>query len=228
MAVKKDGLGKWMSMLWIGLLLFSLAAVGCSEDGKDNPEEGELGVCNYNPAVYDVELRRARDGEIVRGATLGAPVPGDSNCQVLGDIVVGTYYVDVYRQGVGFIGRSSDFLIPENPDVRTVVFIAAGGDIGVLGGGVSGEGRISVCNHDDAEYIVELRRETDQPIATFDLEELVDCDEFNDVDSGVYYLRVYDEGDLTKWTDSPIFFLADDDTEYLFIDTTGSVLRGEE
>jgi len=212
------------------LLVGMPVLTGCGDDDDDENETGRVEFCNFDTIAYDLELRRVENDSVAVSLSLSAGSTDSPRCRDEDDIIVGTYYAVAYEQRTGVERFSTDFLVPEDPDFDPRVIIDSGGEIGIIGGGASGEGTVIVCNGDDEDYLVELRRESDDRVVdSFTLDDVFEfddtCEDFDDIDAGAYYLRIYEDRDITDWDDSVIFFLSDDETEEFRIDSTGSVIR---
>lgn len=214
-------------VLFMGLPLLS----GCfNDDDNDENETGRVEFCNFDTVAYDVELRRTGNNAVDLSLSLGAASANSPICRDVDDIIVGTYYAVAYEQATGLVSESVDFLVAEDPDFDPRVIIDSQGIIGILGGGASGKGDIIVCNGDDEDFLVELRREEDDSVVdSFTLDDIFEiggsCDDFNNIDAGAYYIRIYEDRDFNKRADSVIFFLSDDETEEFRIDSTAEIIR---
>ncbi len=88
------------------------------------------------------------------------------------------------------------------------------------------ETQITVCNYDDNEYNVELRRDADDVVVDdFHLDEWYDigdqCDTFEDVHKGRYYLAVLDGGSVVDESDD--FYMDKGDHKSFHIDNDGDI-----
>ncbi|MFW6373583.1 MAG: hypothetical protein ACOC3W_07785 [Thermodesulfobacteriota bacterium] len=217
--------------LAMALLIGMPVLTGCLDDDDDDENEtGRVEFCNFDTVDYDLELRRVQNDAVAVSLSLGAGSTDSPRCRDEDDIIVGAYYAVAYEQGTGVERFSADFLVPEDPDFDPRVIIDSGGEIGIIGGGASGEGAVLVCNGDDEDYLVELRRESDDRVVdSFTLDDVFEfddtCDDFDDIDAGAYYIRIYEDRDFNDWHDSVIFFLSDDETEAFRIDSTGDIIR---
>jgi hypothetical protein len=86
---------------------------------------------------------------------------------------------------------------------------------------------ITVCNRDDSEYDVELRRHSDDmAIDEMHLGEWYDltdqCDTFEDIDEGRYYLVVLDDDDDIV-DESDDFYMDEGDHKTFHIDGSGDI-----
>jgi len=203
---------------------------GCGDDDEDENETGRVEFCNFDTVAYDLELRRVQNDAVAVSLPLGAGSTDSPRCRDEDDIIVGTYYAVASEQGTGMERFSADFPVSEDPDFDPRVIIDFGGEIGIIGGGASGEGTVLVCNGDDEDYLVELRRESDNRVMdSFTLDDVFEfddiCEDFDDIDAGAYYIRIYEDRDFHDWDDSVIFFLSNDETEEFRIDSTGDIIR---
>lgn len=228
-------IGKY-GIVRIGLLLsaicfLGLAPLGCDSDDGEDADEGRVRICNSDDVALGVEVVDRGNDEVVDNFRVEAGSPSDSTCEESAGIEVGTHYVNFYTADGDFIARSADFLVTEEDEVETAtVYMTRNGEIGVIDADVEGEGDILVCNLDDEDYIVELRAEADgHLIDSFGVEEALEvvdiCDEFTDVDAGVYYLRIVEEDNHNNTDRSVTFFLEDDELQRFEIDSTGSILK---
>jgi hypothetical protein len=92
------------------------------------------------------------------------------------------------------------------------------------------ETKITVCNQDDREYDVELRRHSDNTVeGEIHLEEWYDlghqCDTFDDVDEGRYYLVVFDDDDNDIVDESDDFYMDEGDHKTFKIDGSGDIFE---
>ena len=82
---------------------------------------------------------------------------------------------------------------------------------------------ISICNYDDDDMTVELRRaEDDSVVDSFDLEKLVSpniCDEFKNMAEGRYYLIIFYEGTTNERDRTGAFTIEDEDQISYLIDS---------
>ncbi len=225
----KQGNARSRRMVWAILVLAVLPLAGCSGSGEDDPDAGSVGFCNFTADAYDLELRRVSDNEVVRSLSLGPGTGGDPNCAEETEVTVGSHYVVAFRQGDGFFGESREFLVLHQ-GTRPTVYVTGDGELGVDGGEAAGEGNIEVCNTDTRDYLVALRREVDDvEVDRLELEGFFEfndvCDEFLVIPSGVYYLKVFEADDIDEQSTSPIFFLADGETEEFRIEVGGDVVN---
>jgi hypothetical protein len=221
--------GLRMGLAWI-LLMGIPVLTGCGDNDDDENETGRVEFCNFDTLAYDLELRRVENDSVAVSLSLGGGSNDSPVCRDVDDIVVGTYYAVAHEPESGFESTSTDFLVAEDPDFDPRVIIDSEGEIGIMGGGASGEGDIIVCNGDDEDYLVELRRESDDRVVdSFTLDDVFEfgrtCKKFNNIDAGAYYIRIYEKGDFYPSDESVIFFLSDDETESFRIDSTGDIIR---
>ncbi len=123
--------------------------------------------------------------------------------------------------------------LPEPFSIRrsffAVLAVMAGMVLVSCNGGSSGGAMINVCNLDNEEYRVELRRAgSDRAVQSFTLEEWYDfgdyCDDFEDVGDGRYYIWIQEKGNFNNTDRTASFYLDDDDyIRYYTIDSTGSL-----
>ena len=208
-------------------LLLVVALAGCSSSGDERSDTGSVGFCNYTADVYDLELRRVADDAVIRTLTLGPGTGGDPNCAEETEITVGSHYVVAFRRNDVYFDESRDFLVLHQ-GTRPTVHIIGVGEIEVDGGDTRGYGDIVVCNFDNREYLVTLRREVDDgEVARFELNPFFRsaCDEFRAIPSGVYYIKIFRTSDTSRQATSPIFFLSDRETEEFAIDSGGDIVK---
>jgi hypothetical protein len=210
-------------------LLLVVPLAGCSSSGDERSDTGSVGFCNYTADVYDLELRRVADDAVIRTLTLGPGAGGDPNCAEETEITVGSHYVVAFRRNDVYFDESPDFLVLHQ-GTRPTVRIIGVGEIEVDGGDTRGYGDIEVCNFDNREYLVTLRRELDdEEVARFELNPFFAgydvCDEFRVIPSGVYYLKIFRLRDTDRQATSPIFFLTDGETEEFAIDSGGDIVN---
>ena len=223
-------------MIKTGLMLavfgfFSLTVIGCDSDDGEGPDEGRVRICNSDDVAYGVEVIVRSSNEAVDNFNVGPGSPAASNCEESGEIEVGVHYVRFYEAGGAFFARSPDVTVAEadNGDMATV-YVTQSGEVGVIDADMEGEGDILVCNRDDEDYIVELRLEEDGGLVdTFEVQEFLNvadvCDQFSDVDAGVYFIQIIEKDNRNNTDRSVTFFLEEDEVEAFEIDTTGSILK---
>ncbi len=220
-----------VGLLWMALCCIGLTATGCDSDDGEGPDEGRVRICNSDDVSYGVEVIARADDEAVDNFSVGPGSPSASNCEESGKIDVGTHYVRFYETDGTFFARSPDFTVTEEDDGgMATVYMTRSGEVGVIEADVEGEGEVVVCNRDDEDYIVELRIEEDgRLVDSFGVESILEgvnaCDEFTDVDAGVYYIQIIEEDNRNKTDRSVTFFLEDEEYEEFEIDTTGSILK---
>ncbi len=83
---------------------------------------------------------------------------------------------------------------------------------------------ITVCNYDDDDMTIELRRMSDDYVEdSFDLEELLDssntCDTFKNMEEGRYYLIIFYEGTTDERDRTSGFDIDDEDQITFHIDS---------
>lgn len=98
--------------------------------------------------------------------------------------------------------------------------------LGGCNGGDDDNNIIQVCNLDNEEYRVELRRDSDDElIDAFTVEEWYyadSCDDFDDVPDGRYYIVIINQ-DTGEEDYSGDFYIEDAEYEGFTIDSTGSI-----
>jgi hypothetical protein len=211
----------------MALLVALGLAAGCGGAGADDPDTGSVGFCNFTPDGYDLELRRVSDDVVIRTLSLGPGTGGDPLCAEETEVTVGRHHAVAFRRGDGFFAESREFLVLHE-GIRPTVHITGGGELGVDGGDTAGEGNVQVCNLDRRGYLVSLRREVDDAeVDRFELTPFLStssvCDEFWVIPSGVYYLKIFEVDDTDDQATSPIFFLADEETEDFRINPEGDI-----
>jgi hypothetical protein len=223
-------------MVRAGLLLsaicfLGMAAMGCDSDDGEGPDEGRVRICNSDDVAYGVEVVARAEDEVVDNFSVGGGSPSASTCEESGKIDVGAHYVRFYLTDGTLFKRSPDFTVAEEDEsAMAAVYMTRSGEVGVIDADPEGEGDIFVCNRDDEDYIVELRMEEDgRLVDSFEVKMFLNvadvCDQFKDVDAGVYYIRIIEEDNRNTTDRSVSFFLEDDEVEEFEIDTTGSILK---
>ena len=208
-------------MLILSLLLMMSVFIGCSSSGDDG---GTVEICNHDNEEYDVELRKSSNDEVVKEFDLGEFYDLADKCDRFEGIDGGRYYITIYEKDSNNSDSSNSFYV-EDGEFRFFSIDSTGDIRG--DNSDSDEGTIMICNHDNEEYEVELRRTSDGGfIEDFDLEEWYEagdsCDEFKHVDEGEYYLTIY-EKDSETVHESDNFYLDGDEFENFVIDDTGTI-----
>lgn len=204
------------------ILLLLVMTGGCSSDDDD---ESSISVCNFDNEDYRVELRRASDHSIVRAFDIDSVFDVFDTCDTFEDVEEGHYYIYIKEHGDEESDRSVSFYLEEG-EYRSFTIDSTG----TLGDdSIGDEGVVSVCNQDNHDYIVELRRDSDDSVVdSFELDEPKfyevsgDCDEFDDIDQGNYYIAVYEPGSDEESRSEP-FYLNGGEYEYFIIDDDGDV-----
>lgn len=88
---------------------------------------------------------------------------------------------------------------------------------------------ITVCNRDNDEYTVKLRKASDGTVVDqFNLEEWYDandqCDDFNDYD-GEFYITIHEDNAEEARDISSVFHIEEDEYEYFSINSDGEIIR---
>ena len=97
--------------------------------------------------------------------------------------------------------------------------------------GDNDEAIVSICNLDDHEYRVELRKSSDDSLVAYlNIEQwykfLDQCDVFDNLDEERYYLEIYEEGDSERTDRSDDFYLESHEIEYFNIALHGDLVNG--
>ncbi len=93
------------------------------------------------------------------------------------------------------------------------------------------EGKIQVCNHDNHDYVVKLHRDSNGvvlrefEVKEWELYDSDECDEFEDVDEGRYYLTIHRDNESDATDTSGSFYVDNGDFEFFIIDSTGDIGR---
>jgi hypothetical protein len=216
----------------IGLLLsaigfLGLTAVGCDSNDGEGADAGRVRICNSDDAAYGVEVIHRADYEVVDNFSVSAGSSVAWNCEESGEIEVGAYYLRLYKDNGTFFAKSPDFMVTDKGgDDMATVFITQSGEVGVIDADVGGRGDISVCNLDDESFIVELRADKDGGVVgVFTLHEAGGCDEFQNVETGVYYLQIIGQENRNNTDKSVTFLLEENEVERFEINTSSSILK---
>lgn len=206
-------------LLTLSALLLFLG--GCSS--SDDDEETVVEVCNSDDEAYRVELRRDADGALVKEFDIGKWYNIGDVCDKFEDIDPGRYYIVITEEGSENSDESDSFYLESGDD--KYFRIESPGRISDTSG-TSGRGRVEVCNSDDEDYIVELRRESDRKVVDeFEIEKWYSfdqCDEFVDILEGEYYIVIY-EKDANNTSESDTFYLSDGEIETFSIKSPGVI-----
>lgn len=209
----------WLLIL---ILLISPFFLSCFDTDDD---EAKITVCNHDDNEYDVELRRDSDDVVVDEFHLDEWYDLGDQCDTFEDVDEGRYYLAVLDDG-SIVDESDDFHMDKGD--RKSFYIDGSGDISDRR--IYDDGAIvSVCNSDDDGYRVTLKRSLDNSLAAdFDIKQWSDfsdqCNDFEDLYEGSYYVEIYKEGDHTGATRSEDFYLEPDEIKYLTINPSGGLV----
>jgi hypothetical protein len=212
----------WFLVLVLFLIPFFLSCVDKDDD------DTKITVCNQDDREYDVELRRHSDDAVEDEIHLEEWYELGHQCDTFEDVDEGRYYLVVFDDDDDIVDESDDFYMDEG-DHKTIQ-IDSSGDI--IDRSKYDDGAIvSVCNSDDNGYRVTLKRSLDDSVvADFDLKqwsELSDqCNDFEDLYDGSYYIEIYEEGDNKRAARSEDFYLEPDEIKYLTINRYGDLVSG--
>ena len=209
----------WFLILILFIVPFFLSCFDI-DDG-----DTEITVCNNDNNEYDVELTRYSDDIAVDEFHLDEWYDLGDQCDTFEDVDEGRYYLVVLDDG-DIVDESDDFHIDKG-DHKTF-HIDSSGDISDRS--ITDDGAIvSVCNSDDDGYRVTLKRSLDNGmVADFEIKQWSDfsdqCNDFEDLDEGSYYIELDKEGDQTGATRSEDFYLEPDEIKYMTINPSGDLM----
>lgn len=210
---------------WSLILIFLIIPffVSCFDFDDD---ETEITVCNNDDHEYDVELRRDSDDVVVDEMQLDEWYDLGDQCDTFEDVHEGRYYLVVLDDDDDIVDESDDFYMDEG-DHKTF-HIDSSGDIDDRSKYDDGA-IVSVCNSDDDGYRVTLKRSLDNGmVADFDIKQWSDfsdqCNDFEDLYEGSYYIEIDKEGAHARATRSEDFYLEPDGIKYLTINPSGDLV----
>ncbi len=225
----KNFLSKHSSTVLRAILIFSfilpLSAVltGCTS----NTDKPAIKVCNFDNYEYKVKLHWDADGSVADEFTLGEAWDLLDLCDEFENVDEGRYYITIYEDGKSAeTDRSNRFYVGSG-EVQELRIDDAGN---IRGDHESDdEPTITVCNFDNYEYRVKLRRNADRSIVEeFTLGEAWDvldfCNDFEDIPEGEYYITVHeDNDDDDEKSRSETFYIENEEHRKFEIDDTGSI-----
>jgi hypothetical protein len=211
--------------LWflVLILLYIPFFLSCVDNDDDDTK---ITVCNQDDSEYDVELRRHSDDTVEDEMHLEEWYDLGDQCDTFEDVDEGRYYLVVLDDDDDIVDESDDFYMDEG-DHKTFQ-IDSSGDINDRSKNDDGA-IVSVCNSDDDGYSVTLRRSLDDSVvADFDFKQWSDfseqCNDFEDLYAGSYYIEIHEEGGNTRSTRSEDFYLEPDKIKYLTINQAGDLV----
>ena len=212
----------WLLILILLIIPFFLSCFG-------NDDEAKITVCNYDNDEYNVELRRDSDDVVVDEFHLDEWYDLGDQCDSFEDVDEGRYYLVVLNNDDDIVDESDDFHMDKGD--HKSFHIDGSGDISERR--IYDDGAIvSVCNSDDDGYRVTLKRSLDNSLAAdVDIRQWSDfsdqCNDFEDLSEGSYYIEIYKEGDRTGATRSEDFYLESDEIKYLTINQSGGLVSDD-
>ena len=223
--MKKFNLKPWKFSIGILILFLTPLILSCI-DIDDDEDEAKITVCNQDDREYNVELRRHSDDTVEDEFHLDEWYEIGDNCDTFEDVDDGRYYLVVLDNDDDIVDESDDFRIDEGD--RKTFTIDSSGDI-TDRRKYDDMAVVSVCNSDDVGYRVALKRSSDDgEAADFDLKQWSDfsdqCDDFEDLYEGNYYLEIFEDGDNKKTARSEDFYLEFDEIEYFTINLDGNLV----
>lgn len=207
-------------ILSIFLILF---VSGCPIDDDD---ETEITICNLDNHEYDVELRRDSDDRVEDELHVEEWYELGDSCETFDDVDEGRYYLVVLDDDNDVVDESDDFYIDKGE--KKVFNIDSDGDI-IDDLHYHDKAIVSVCKLDDGAYRVALKRSSDDSlVADFSLEQWQEssnqCDDFEDLDEGRYYLEINDIGDNQSAGRSDEFYLEPRENKFVTIEPHGELV----
>ena len=212
----------WFLILVLFLIPFFLSCVDNDDDAT------KITVCNQDDREYDVELRRHSDDTVEDEIHLEEWYELGRQCDTFEDVDEGRYYLVVLDDDDDIVDESDDFYMDKG-DHKTF-HIDSSGDIYDLRKFDDGA-IVSVCNSDDIGHHVTLKRSLDDSVvADFDLKQWSDladqCNDFEDLYDGSYYIEIYKVGDNKRAARSEDFYLEPDEIKYVTINQYGDLVSG--
>ncbi len=216
------------ALVFGALCVLTLGVWGCGggdDDHRYRNDDRTIRVCNYDDRDYDVVLYRESDGTAFGEFNLESWFDIGEKCDTFENAPEDRYFLAIYREGSDEIyDLSDDFYLDDGDFID--YWIDSTGDLVREGN----EKVIRICNYDDEDYTVRLRRYADGlVIAEFELEAWYEfgdkCDAFDNVPEDQYYITIHEDGAAYPASQTDDFHFEDYDIEYFWIDDSGDIHR---